>query len=97
MANAKSNDFLGTRHPLFAQLRDLFDGPLIDNSGYDGVRGNAVIASGVADLVAYAKLFLANPDLPLRLKLAAQLNEPDKATFYGGGAKGYTDYPFVDE
>ena len=97
VANAKSNDFLSTRHPLFTQLRDLFDGPLIVNGGYDGVRGNAVIASGAADLVAYAKLFLANPDLPRRLKLAAQLNEPDKATFYGGGSKGYTDYPFVDE
>ena len=95
--NTKSNKIPGTRHPLFTQLRDLFDGPLIVNSGYDGVRGNAVIASGAADLVAYAKLFLANPDLPRRFKLAAPLNEPDKATFYGGGAKGYTDYPFVDE
>ena len=94
-ANSESNEILSTRHPLFIRMRDLFDGPLIVNGGYDGVRGNAVIASGAADLVAYAKLFLANPDLPRRLEAAAQLNEPDKATFYGGGAKGYTDYPFV--
>ena len=49
----------------------------------------------LADMVAYAKLFLANPDLPRRLQAAAALNEPDKATFYGGGAEGYTDYPLL--
>ena len=65
------------------------------NGGYDGARGAAVVASGAADLVAYAKLFLANPDLPRRFQAAAMLNKPDKATFYGGGAEGYTDYPYL--
>ena len=46
-----------------------------------------------ADLVAFGKPFIANPDLVRRLRLDAPLNEPDKATFYGGGAEGYTDYP----
>ena len=46
-----------------------------------------------ADLIAFGKAFIANPDLVERLQRGAPLNEPDKATFYGGGAKGYTDYP----
>ncbi len=87
--------FLAARHPLFARLRRIFAGPLIVNGGYDGARGEAVVASGAADLVAYAKLFLANPDLPRRLAAAAPLNESNKATFYGGGPEGYTDYPFL--
>ena len=51
------------------------------------------VASGRADLVAFGKLFIANPDLVYRLKHDLPLNEPDRATFYGGGANGYTDYP----
>ena len=51
------------------------------------------VADGYADLVAFGKLFIANPDLVSRLKRNAELNDPDKATFYGGDAKGYTDYP----
>ena len=46
-----------------------------------------------ADLIAFGKPFISNPDLVERLKLGAPLNDFDKATFYGGGAKGYTDYP----
>jgi N-ethylmaleimide reductase len=95
-ADAAPDAFLAARHPLFARLRDMFDGPLIVNGGYDGERGEAVLAAGAADLVAYAKLFLANPDLPDRLRTAAPLNEPDKATFYGGGGEGYTDYPVLN-
>ncbi len=93
--DAAVDGFLAARHKLFARLRDIFAGPLIVNGGYDGARGAAVVASGAADLVAYAKLFLANPDLPRRFQAAAMLNKPDKATFYGGGAEGYTDYPYL--
>ena len=50
-----------------------------------------------ADLIAFGKPFLANPDLVERLKRGAPLNAPDKATFYGGGAKGYTDYPVLGD
>jgi len=56
-----------------------------------------VIEDGEADLVSYGKLFLANPDLPLRFARNVPLNEPDENTFYGGDEKGYTDYPFMDE
>jgi N-ethylmaleimide reductase len=48
-------------------------------------------------LIAFGKLYIANPDLVERLQRGAPLNAPDKATFYGGGAKGYTDYPALSE
>ena len=54
------------------------------------------VASGKADLVAFGVPFLANPDLPRRLRENAPLNTPDQKTFYGGGAEGYTDYPALD-
>jgi N-ethylmaleimide reductase len=62
------------------------------NNGYDGKLAEEALARG-ADLVSFGKWFLANPDLVRRLREGAALNVPDKATFYGGGAKGYTDYP----
>jgi N-ethylmaleimide reductase len=78
-------------------LRAIFRGPLIANGGYTGELANAAIARGEADLVSFAAAFLANPDLPRRLREGAPLNEPDRATFYGGDARGYTDYPTLDE
>jgi 2,4-dienoyl-CoA reductase-like NADH-dependent reductase (Old Yellow Enzyme family) len=56
--------------------------------------GNAEIASGRADLVAYGRLYLANPDLPRRFELNAPLNSYDRSTFYSYGDEGYADYPF---
>ena len=56
-----------------------------------------MLAADEADLIAFGKPFIANPDLVERLKRGAPLNAPDKATFYGGGAKGYTDYPALGE
>ena len=78
-------------------LRAVFRGPLIANGGYDGETGNAAIAAGEADLVAFGAPFLANPDLPERLRPGAPLNAPDRATFYGGDERGYTDYPTLEE
>ena len=78
-------------------LRKAFRGPLVANGGYTAETGNAVIASGEADLVAYGAAFLANPDLPNRFRQGAPLNDPDRATFYGGDARGYTDYPTLEE
>lgn len=68
------------------------------NNGYDRESAIEAVESGYADAVAFGKLFLANPDLVDRLRQNAHapLNEPDKATFYGGGAKGYTDYPALE-
>ena len=74
-------------------LRRLFKGPFIINGGYDAPLGARAIDEGAADLVAYGVPFLANPDLVERFRKAAPLNPPDFATFYSGGAKGYTDYP----
>jgi N-ethylmaleimide reductase len=74
-------------------LREIFSGTLIVNGGYDARSGNAAIARGEADLVAFGVPFLANPDLPARYLKKAPLNTPDQATFYAGEAKGYIDYP----
>jgi N-ethylmaleimide reductase len=74
-------------------LREKFSGALIVNGGYDAQSGNAVIARGEADLVAFGVPFLANPDLPTRYSKNASLNAPDQATFYAGEEKGYIDYP----
>ena len=58
--------------------------------------GEKELERGIAKMISYGTLFLANPDLPKRFELNATLNEPDRATMYGGGAKGYTDYPFLE-
>lgn len=65
------------------------------NNGYDLELAEHALANG-ADLVAFGKLYIANPDLVERLRANAPLNLPDKATFFGGGAEGYTDYPSLD-
>jgi N-ethylmaleimide reductase len=77
----------------YASLRKRFSGTYIANNGYDLALANKVLAANEADLIAFGKLFISNPDLVERLKRGGELNTPDKATFYGGGAKGYTDYP----
>lgn len=77
----------------FVELRKHFQGPYMANLSYDKQRGNAAIAEGRADLVAYGVPFIANPDLVERFAKDAPLNEPDQATFYGGSEKGYIDYP----
>ena len=74
-------------------LRDIFGGTVMVNGGYDAQSGNAAIARGEADLVAFGVPFLANPDLPARYRKRAPLNAPDQATFYAGEEKGYVDYP----
>ena len=74
-------------------FRKLWRGALIGNKGYDLERANAVIRGGFADLVSFAVLFLANPDLPIRFRHGGPFNPPDRKTFYGGAAVGYTDYP----
>jgi N-ethylmaleimide reductase len=76
-------------------FRPNFQGTLIVNQDYDQGKAEAVLARGDADLVSFARLFLANPDLPTRFARGAALNAADPATFYGGGEKGYTDYPFL--
>lgn len=77
-------------------LRALFPGVYIANNGYDRKTAIEAVESGRADAVAFGKLAIANPDLVERLRRDAPLNEPDRATLYGGGAEGYTDYPTLE-
>ncbi len=78
-------------------LGEVFGGTLIAASGYDAEEAARAIEEGPADLVAFGRSFLANPDLPRRAREGAGLNEPDPASFYGGEAEGYVDYPFLDD
>ncbi len=77
-------------------IRQAFDNVLIVNGGYDKQSANELIGSGGADMVAFGRPYIANPDLAQRYELDAPLNEPNPATFYGGGAEGYTDYPALE-
>ncbi|MBA2587372.1 MAG: alkene reductase [Alphaproteobacteria bacterium] len=74
-------------------LKEAFGGPYIVNEGFDLASGSAALAEGSADAVAFGKLFIANSDLPRRFADGELLNAWDTATFYSGGAQGYTDYP----
>ncbi len=74
-------------------FREEFSGVLISAGGYGREDAMEVVAEGIADAVAFGRLFIANPDLPLRLQQGADLNKYDRSTFYGGAEKGYTDYP----
>jgi N-ethylmaleimide reductase len=80
--------YLGSRF-----FRPLFSRTIIAAGGHTARTGAARVERGDADLIAYGKLFISNPDLPARFASGAPLTEPDRATFYGGGAEGYTDYP----
>jgi N-ethylmaleimide reductase len=82
----------GVQLPI-SYFRSFYKGILMVNGEYDGLKAQAVVALGDADLVSFGRLFLANPDLPARLREGLPLNVPDPRTFYGGGAAGYTDYP----
>ena len=77
----------------YESLRKRFSGAYMANNGYDFELATRTLAANEADLIAFGKPFISNPDLVERLKAGAPLNEWDKATFYGGSAKGYTDYP----
>ena len=68
----------------------------IVNNGYERALAMAAVASGAADMVAFGRPFIANPDLVRRLREDAPLNAPQRETFYGGGAQGYTDYPTLE-
>jgi N-ethylmaleimide reductase len=76
-------------------FRHLFDGPMITAGGYTTAMGLAAVAAGRADAVAFGRMFVANPDLPERIRTGAALNAFDRSTSYGGGAQGYTDYPML--
>jgi N-ethylmaleimide reductase len=74
-------------------FRSIYQGTIISAGGHDRESGEATIASGDADLIAYGRWFISNPDLPQRFALNIPLNPYDRSTFYGGDEQGYTDYP----
>lgn len=78
-------------------FRPIYHGTLIAAGGYTRELSEEVLRAGDADLIAYGRLFIANPDLPERFARNASLNPYDRNTFYGGDAKGYIDYPFLEE
>ncbi len=77
-------------------FRPMYNGTLMINAGFDEKSGNKVIEEGNADLVAFGKLFISNPDLVERFEKNQELADWDEETFYVPGAKGYTDYPKIN-
>ncbi len=77
------------------ELRPFWKGNIVSAGGFTKETGNRALTEGWADAIAFGVPFLANPDLPERLRKDAPLNQPDEASFYGGTEKGYTDYPFL--
>jgi len=89
-------DFFGVQQADVVTIaRKNYKGHLMVNMGYSGEEAAETIRNKMADSVAFGTAFLANPDLPARIKAGADLNTPDQDTFYTSGAKGYTDYPFM--
>lgn len=80
---------------LLRQIRECFSGPIILCGGYTPVSAEEAIEAGLCDMAAFGRLYIANPDLVARIRQGGPYNTPDRATFYQGGAKGYTDYPFL--
>ncbi len=77
-------------------LKKAFGGPVIANENFTLDSGNAALAAGEADAIAFGKPFIANADLVRRFRAKAALNAPDMATFYAAGPQGYTDYPLLE-
>ena len=75
------------------RMREAFDGLFVANGEMSPDEAEEWIATGRADAVTFGRLFLANPDLPTRIAQGGPYNEPDPATYYGGGSEGYVDYP----
>jgi NADH:flavin oxidoreductases, Old Yellow Enzyme family len=96
------SDFTNDEKPLDMEAPDVaslfkktFGGPIISAGGFVPETAASTVASGKSDAVAFGRPFIANPDLPERIRRGAPLNKHNRATFYGGGAEGYTDYPFL--
>ena len=87
----------GTAVPPFDYLaiKRRFGGPFMANNGFDKERANEAISQGRADLIAFGKPFISNPDLVTRLYLDAPLSPLHRQTLYGGAEQGYTDYPVL--
>ncbi|GJP34081.1 hypothetical protein CLOM_g18548 [Closterium sp. NIES-68] len=97
-ARVRGNDDQDGGKETLEPFRNAFKGPFIAAGGYKRESGMSAVEGGSADLIAYGRLFLANPDLPKRFELNAPLNPYDRSTFFcAEQVKGYIDYPFLDE
>ena len=74
-------------------FRSSWSGPLITAGNFTGDTAAQVVSRGLADAVAFGRHFISNPDLPARIRANGPITPYNRATFYGGGAEGYTDYP----
>jgi 2,4-dienoyl-CoA reductase-like NADH-dependent reductase (Old Yellow Enzyme family) len=81
------------RPPMAPAIRRAFKGVLILNSDYDVARAQAAVESGLADAIAFGRPFIANPDLPARLRDQLPLSQDDPSTWFTQGAEGYSSYP----
>ena len=79
------------------ELWSQYSGTIIAADGFTTETAEEYLENGWADAVAFGRNFISNPDLPQRIEFDAELNPYDRTTFYGGGEKGYTDYPFLQE
>jgi N-ethylmaleimide reductase len=87
-------DFFGVQKgDVMTIARANYKGVLIGNMGYTPAEAEEAVSAGKLDAVAFGSAYIANPDLPERIKAGAALNVPDTSTYYTPGAKGYTDYP----
>ncbi|QWD99709.1 alkene reductase [Polynucleobacter sp. JS-Mosq-20-D10] len=92
--SAGGSDQVNTGAPVTSEMfRSAYQGKFISAGGYDQAMGEAVLEAGLADAVAYGRLYISNPDLAERFAQGATLNAYNRATFYGGAEVGYTDYP----
>lgn len=92
--SAGGNDKVNAEAPITSEIfRAAYQGKFISAGGYDQAMGEAVLEAGLADAVAYGRLYISNPDLAERFLQGAALNTYDRASFYGGAEVGYTDYP----
>lgn len=78
---------------MLQRIREVWHGPLMLAGGFDADAAEQWLRERRADLIAFGRKFIASPDLPERLRAGAPLNADDRTTYYGGGEKGYTDYP----
>ncbi len=78
-------------------VREAYHGTVITAGGYTPETAERALDDGCADLVAFGRLFIANPDLVARVRAGARRNEPNPATFYSGGRHGYVDYPSLEQ
>ena len=90
-------DFQGKQSgDVLTPVRQSYQGVLVGNMGYSAHEANQAVELGLVDAVSFGVPFIANPDLPQRIRQGSAWNKADPRTFYSQGAKGYTDYPFLD-